>query len=719
MGLHLGMGLSGSQVGVRDMPIQDTAPSVDDTTAKINDGVVNFTSGTYSALGGGSVAITTSEMRVDGNAVSNPYTLLDADDGLVFSIYEVATETGGANPGTRITNTANGTITHVAPTIISPIPDATFFQGLGPQVIDASSHWTGRGMTWSVDIDDLVARTSGDIEVLSDDIVAQVATPVTHHGYNSGLPSGLDNTFNLTIEETTLVITGLLGDGTADSTLPASIGANITNGENIDGYAWGTSLNGTELGTGTSPSSLPVGTIYLKALDGVLEYRQIFTSVAIHKFTSASTYDDTAYEVGETVTISYGASSGVGSTTRTLRVLTLDGVDKLSEATIGASSATWGTTGETGDVIISAIVESDDRTTKLDDTAITVTLNSVPVEVSPIINSFTIGTQAGNDLPATIDLEEGQPTPYTVWIVGVADGEAAPDSDQVKAGTDGDDIVATYSNNFDISADGDVTIDVGPNVAGTFDWYATVEDDDGHLWDSVISDLDKVLSFTTFAFAKIGNVQGIISSGTTKSWTIDCTGYDTGDELLFIGGCRGRYTSLTVTEDGESAAAGTRIVVDSSPLPTGITHVDAWKFVLTETGTSGMTVDTIEDASVADHMLQTFGVKGGTIPTETSSAVNNQYATAGATCTSSVTPANASSYIFAATMNSSTYIGTPGFSNLTWVGVTETEIQSPAAHTRVFVYAGADSTSTSEVTVSMDSSNGGSGGLITIAIDKD
>ena len=166
MGLHLGMGLSGSPVVARDMPIQDTAPSVDDTAAKINDGAVNFTSGTYSALGGGSVSITTSEMRVDGVAVSDTYTLLDADDGLVFSIYEVATETGGTNPGTRITNTVIGTITHVALTVLSPIPDTTYAQGLGPQVIDASSHWAGRGITWSVSgATDVTARVSGDIEV--------------------------------------------------------------------------------------------------------------------------------------------------------------------------------------------------------------------------------------------------------------------------------------------------------------------------------------------------------------------------------------------------------------------------------------------------------------------------------------------------------------------------------------------------------------------------
>jgi hypothetical protein len=65
---------------------------------------VTRTQGTYTARGGGSVNITTSEWRIDGAQVGAGATYVPggADVGGLLTYFEVATESGGSAPGTTI-----------------------------------------------------------------------------------------------------------------------------------------------------------------------------------------------------------------------------------------------------------------------------------------------------------------------------------------------------------------------------------------------------------------------------------------------------------------------------------------------------------------------------------------------------------------------------------------------------------------------------------------
>lgn len=121
--LTLGLGLAAQNTSDPTGPIQDTAPSVSPMTAQEGTQVTR-TLGTYSARGGGSVSITTSEFQVDGVQVSVGATYTpDADDaGGVLTYREVATETGGTDPGTHATTITIGTVP-------SALGDAALLEG--------------------------------------------------------------------------------------------------------------------------------------------------------------------------------------------------------------------------------------------------------------------------------------------------------------------------------------------------------------------------------------------------------------------------------------------------------------------------------------------------------------------------------------------------------------------------------------------------------------
>jgi hypothetical protein len=92
-------------------PIADTPPAVTPMTAQ--EGVqVARTQGSYSARGGGSVSITTSEWRVDGAQVGTgaTYTPDAGDVGGLLAYFEEATETGGTAPGSTIRQVTVGAV---------------------------------------------------------------------------------------------------------------------------------------------------------------------------------------------------------------------------------------------------------------------------------------------------------------------------------------------------------------------------------------------------------------------------------------------------------------------------------------------------------------------------------------------------------------------------------------------------------------------------------
>lgn len=119
-----------------------------------------------------------------------------------------------------------------------------------------------------------------------------------------------------------------------------------------------------------------------------------------------------------------------------------------------------------------------------------------PLEV-PSINIFTVGAQSGEDIPITVDLSDNAVMPYTVHLVAVAAGAAAPDAAQVVAGLDGTDAPAAISAMYQRAADGSDNVTITVPADGSYDFHATVVDNVGTPWGQTISFLDVALTETS------------------------------------------------------------------------------------------------------------------------------------------------------------------------------------------------------------------------------
>lgn len=95
---------------------------------------------------------------------------------------------------------------------------------------------------------------------------------------------------------------------------------------------------------------------------------------------------------------------------------------------------------------------------------------------APVIDTFSLGTPAGETYPVTLNLTEADSLPVTVYGVIDLTSAGAPSAAQIQLGHGADDLAAEFSFNFSRSTDGTDNVDFGTLAAGDYTVYIVVVD---------------------------------------------------------------------------------------------------------------------------------------------------------------------------------------------------------------------------------------------------
>lgn len=647
----------------------------------------------------GAPEATIATVRVDYiGDVPDDSTALAEGDRIGFAI--IVTDSAG---NSRTFGVQPRVVASPAPVFTGPLSPISYQQGLGPQVYeDAQAAFSGSNIAWSVSgAENLTIRPDGFIEVNTDLIDVQSGTVLTITAANSG--GAVSGTTTLQIDQTVVSITNLT-EGAADVDTYPGIGAQLSNGREIDSFRWGSTPGGAQYGTAQNPQAFTAGTLHVEVDAGVNTYATSVPAIDLLKFDVQPSFGAPGYTVGDTLTLIEGTASPAA--TITVEDFRLDGVDKSG----ALSGLSWDTTGETAGIITARFRASSAGQADILSDEITVGLNAVAASVSPRINTLTIGALSGTNLPVSISMTEDQPTPYSVYIVGIPAGAVAPSATQIKAGHDADAAPAVFAGSYTVSTAGVINVNLGGSPGGTFDFYATVEDSEGDLWDNAAFVMDVDLNTSAFSVERIGTLQGSRSDTDTVSYNVDLSGCAAGDELLFMLGTRAYGTALTV--EGEVA---TKISVDQDAAGASLTT--AFKYVMTGDGSAAATVVVTLAAVVRDHLLMVYGVKDGTIGT--GAAVAHAYRSSGTDpITLAVTPTGGPNYVIAFSVGPTSYID-DGI--VTWTDLNQIYLDAPPLpDNRKMAVAGllrpGDS---APLTFSFQAGSGGASSLLGIAITAD
>jgi hypothetical protein len=314
-------------------------------------------------------------------------------------------------------------------------------------------------------------------------------------------------------------------------------------------------------------------------------------------------------------------------------------------------------------------------------------IDNVNVDATANTPTSVSGTKTGSATAtwaATLDEAGG-----TMYAVAYEDGDTAPSAPQIIAGTGGS-IVAANSDTTP-TADGANGGSFTGLTGSTTYRVATVYVDD---WGNTSAVATSTGTFTTDAASSSSysrlTSQFSSDNTTNPSFTIDLSGFLTGDRVIVWTGNVGIADSATFNGSSMTKVAGASNATGNLG-----EYITCFEYVLTADGDANETVEFTLQATRNEHFLCGIATSRSIVDSDVDSG-------RGVTLSGSVTPSNADNIVVAVAMSES-----QGDGLTNWVGVTERN-EFVGSTGRYAAIADAEDVAVSATTVSVDAVTPGS-----------